>query len=134
MRILEDNDTFTFWEEEDVVCFKYKQKIITLDVARLGVAIRLRVSQEKPTLMYVDLSNVNKVTKESRDYYASHEATQFLLATAVYTPSQLTRTLCTFFKNFNKPNLPFQYFCNKEKAFTWLQKFSAENYQVMQLA
>lgn len=127
MQILEENEAFTFWEEEGIICFKYKQKTITIDVAKLGVEIRLRVSNNKPALMYVDLTNVNNVTKESRDYYASPEAVELLLATAVYTPSHLTRTLFTFFKYFNKPRLPIQYFSDKEKAFHWLNKFSPEN-------
>ena len=128
MTILEENENFKFWEEEGIICFIYKKKHITLDMAKMGVDIRLRVTGAKPCLMYVDLSHVHSLTKESRDYYATYEAGNLLIATAVYTPSQLTKTLCTFFMNFNKPALPFQFFCKKEKAFRWLHKFEmAEN-------
>jgi hypothetical protein len=123
MNILNDNEFFTFWEEDDIICFRYKQKIVSLDIAKMGVEIRLNSSNYKPCAMFVDMTNVKTVTKEARDYYGSPYASQLLKATAVLTESVLTKTITTFFLNFNKPQLPFKMFTNKSKAFAWLKEF-----------
>jgi hypothetical protein len=123
MNILEDNESFCFWEEQNIICNVYKKNVIDIDVARLGVSMRLRVSERQPCAMYVDMQNVNKVTKEARDYYITEEATQLILATAVYTPSVLTKIITTFFLNFNKPKMPFKMFSSKEKALEWLKDY-----------
>jgi hypothetical protein len=128
MRILEDNEYFTFWEEDGIICFSYKQNIVTLDIAKLGVEIRLNSSGFKPKAMFVDLRNIKTVTKEARDYYTSTEAIQLLTATAVLTESVLTKTIVTFFLNFNKPKLPFRMFTNKGKAFAWLKEFEEQEF------
>jgi hypothetical protein len=126
MNLLTENDFFRYWEEDDVICYLYKAKIIDLEIAKLGVDLRLKVSNHKKCVMYVDMSNVSAVTREARSYYTSPEATQLIAATAVFTPSFVTKTIATFFLNFNRPPLPFKIFSNKEKAIEWLKEIQGK--------
>ena len=119
MKILEENEWFLFWEEDAIMCYLYKKPEIDLDIAKMSVAIRLRLTQNRPCKLLADLKNLKVISKE---YYASTEGTYLLEAVATIAPSFLARTIVTFFLNFNKPKLPFQIFSNKTKALDWLIK------------
>jgi hypothetical protein len=123
MSILFEDKYFTFREEDGIICLCYKEKIITLEIAMHGVETRSKLTHHKRCRLYADLTNVNAITKQARDFYATYEAGKLVNACAVYTPSILTKTLVLFFVNFNKPNLPLKSFSSKSKAFKWLKEF-----------
>jgi hypothetical protein len=126
MNLLTRDEYFTFWEESGVICLKYQQKNITLDIARIGVSTRTSLTNYKTCRLFADMSNVKSITKEARDYYATYEAGKLVEACAVYTPSLLTKTLFAFFVSFNKPALPIKSFTNKKKAFKWLKDYGRD--------
>jgi hypothetical protein len=121
MRILEDNDRFTFWEEENIFCCRYKKHFVDLETAKMTVAVRLKVSDNESRKLFVDMTNVRSVSQAARDYYATEEAMHLAYASAAFTPSIIAKIIATFFLNFNKPGKPFKIFSNKEKAFEWLK-------------
>jgi hypothetical protein len=127
MNILKDDDFYTFWEDDGIVCFRYKKNIITLDIAQHGVSIRSALSNYQRCKLFADLVNVKSITKETRDFYATHDAGKLVIACAVYTPSVLTKVLFSFFIGFNKPAIPMRSFTSKEKAFNWLNEFEEKS-------
>jgi len=127
MNILEENDSFIFWEENDIICFAYKKPVLDLETAKIGVDIKYKISDDRSRLVYCDIVNIKKVTREARVFYTSNESEELITATAIHTPSPLAKVLVTFFLSFNKPKTPLRFFCNKEKAFSWLNKFQVEN-------
>ncbi len=122
MNILNDSDTHLFWEEEGIICFKYKVPIVDLKIARRGFEIRKQLTNGESYLIYADLTGVANVTNEARTFYASAEARDKAIATAVLAPSALTKIMSTFFMSFNRPVVPFKFFTSKEKAFKWLHE------------
>ena len=122
MNILEENDWFVFWEEENIVCGLYKTPVIDLEIAKMSVALRLKVSNYIPCKLFIDLKNVKTITKEARDYYGSEVAKNMAEALAVLTPSLVSKIIAAFFINFNKAPMTFKLFNSKEKAFEWLKR------------
>jgi len=129
MDILLETETHLFWEEEGILCFKYKQPVIDLDVARNGIAIRAKLTQNAQRLVFSDCSLVNNVTSEARIYYASVLTAKTTMALAVLAPNMITKVLAAFFLNFNRPKMPYKFFGTKQKAFQWLHEIGERNDQ-----
>jgi len=121
MNILEDNEYLLVWEEDGIICNQYKKPVVTLEIAKLSVATRLKVTHSSPCKLFVDPKNVRSITKEARDYYTTDEAMNLADAAAVLATSMISMLIATFFLNFNKPPKPFKIFTSKEKAFEWLK-------------
>ena len=121
IKILEENEWFTFWEEEGIFCCQYKNPVVDLDIAKMSVASRLKLTKNQPSKLFVDLTHVKSATKEARAYYASEEALHLSDAAAAIGPSIITKIILNFYLNFNKPRKPFKIFSSKEKAFEWLK-------------
>jgi len=122
MDILLETKTHLFWEEEGIICFKYKVPVIDLEVARSGIAMRAKVTQNANRLVYADCTLAKKTTSEARIYYASVLTGKTTIALAIFAPNMITKVLATFFLNFNKPKMPCRFFSNKQKAFEWLHE------------
>jgi hypothetical protein len=120
MNILEENDSFVFWEEEGIFCSRFKKSTVDLEMAKKSVAARLRLTNSQPCKLFMDIRNLKYVSQSAREFSASIESTQFAEACAILAPSMITKLIANFFMSFNKPNLPTQIFTNKEKAFEWL--------------
>ena len=122
VNILHDNDTHLFWEEEGILCLKYKVPLIDIEVARHGLAIRNKITNNKPRLVYADCSMVTNMTSEARTFYAAESGVKTTFALAALAPSSLTKIIGNFFLNFNRPKMPFKLFSTKDKAFKWLRE------------
>ncbi len=120
VNILHDNETHLFWEEDGIICIKYKVPVIDIDIARNGLTTRNKITNNKPALIYADCSLLRSVTSEARSFYSSETGTT--IAMAALAPSGMTRIIGGFFLNFNRPKVPFKLFSTKEKAFAWLQE------------
>jgi len=120
MKILEDNDSLLFWEEENIICYIYKKPVLDLQMAKLAVETRLRVTNETPCLLVTDLTNIRSTTKEAREYYIANNPKNLVRAVALITPSVVSKIIANFFINFNKPSMPIKMFTHIEKAIDWL--------------
>ena len=126
MKILEENDLFVFWEEEDIFCSRFKKSSIDLEMARKSVAARLRLTNSQPCKLFMDIKSLKYISQSAREFSASGESTKLVQACAILAPSMITKLLANFFMSFNKPNLPMQVFTNKEKAFEWLKSIEVK--------
>jgi len=68
LKILEENEWFVFWEEEGIFCCYYKKPVVYLNIAKMSVASRLRLTNNQPSKILSDATNVRSVSKEERDY------------------------------------------------------------------
>src|ERR1700722_15365686 len=103
MDILLETETHLFWEEEGIICFKYKVQVVDLEVARSGIAMRAKVTQNEQRLVYADCTLATKATSEARIYYASVLTSKTTMALAVLAPNMITKVVASFFLNFNRP-------------------------------
>ncbi len=120
MNILAETETHIFWEEEGIICFKYKVEVVDLNVAKNGVETRAKLTHNENRLVYADCSIAKKATSEARIYYASVLTGQTTIALAILAPNMITKVIASFFLNFNKPKMPCKFFSTKQKALEWL--------------
>jgi len=130
MNILFENDTHLFWEEEGIICFRYKVPVVDLDTVRKGLEIRKRILGTEKHVFYGDITGMTRITSEARKFYASKESTANLLGVAVLTSNALTNMIATFFQTFHHPGIPYKFFSNKDKAFDWLHEIMKKNDQL----
>jgi len=122
INILSETDTHLFWEEEGIICIKYKVPVIDLEVAKSGLATRNKITGYKPSLVFADCSLVTNLTSDARTFYASESNAQTTTALAALATSGLTKIIGNFFLSFHCPKVPCKLFSSKEKAFAWLHE------------
>jgi hypothetical protein len=130
MNILLETETHLFWEEEGIICFRYKVPVVDLEVARKGTAMRAKATKNEQRLVYADCSVAVRTTSEARIYYASVLTSKTTMALAVHVPNWILKILATAFLNFNRPKMPYRFFSNKQKAFNWLHEIGKRNDQL----
>jgi hypothetical protein len=110
------------WKEGSIVCGKYADNLhITLDIAKEIVAQRIKFSENRSSLCYVDMRGVRSATREARAYLAN-EGSACVIAGAMLIDSVLTRTLGNIFLTINKPKIPVKLFTDKDEAIQWLNQ------------
>ena len=127
MEVIEENDLFRIWEEENILCCLYKKPVVDIDIAKKAISSRIRLSHNIPRKTFMDSSNIRYVSKAAREYYASEEARYLAAVTATLVTSNITRVIANFFVNFSKPKAPFQVFSSKQKAFEWLKSYNIQS-------
>jgi len=115
------NEFCTIEMENDIVCISFNQTL-TLEEKQAIEMVQLRKSLTKniPKLFILDGKNLTNVTKGARDYLASQDATDGIIAGAFLVNSPLTKILGNFFLRISKPNKPSKLFTNREEAIEWL--------------
>ena len=108
--------------EDDILHGKYLIKKLNLEVAKSVMELQISTFGSNVAYIITDLSNINQVTKEARDYFVKDEFTQKLRAAAFITPTILHKLIFTFFMAFNKPAVPSAFFTNKQDAQHWIKK------------
>ncbi|MCB1176851.1 MAG: hypothetical protein KDK36_04640, partial [Leptospiraceae bacterium] len=97
---------------------------IDIDVAKIIVEQRKKLSNFEYTCILVDARNVTGVNKQARDFLGSKESYHLLNAAAIITGSSLSVFLSNFFLkvNLKRSNVPIRLFTDKDKARNWLIK------------
>lgn len=115
---------YEIWCEDGVVFSVYKKDtILSLEVSKLSVRDRLKVSNNRPMPFCCDLRNVVTTDTKARKYMASKEAVEYLTAGAFLIDNEIMRLEGNIFIKIDKPLVPAKLFTDKEKALTWLQPF-----------
>lgn len=79
--------------------------------------------KEKMRPIIVDISNVKKVSKESRDIYSSEEMGNILTAAALIVNNPVSRILGNFYMGISKTKMPIRIFSRSDEAKKWLVDF-----------
>lgn len=110
---------------DGIVFAKYKPGVvIDLKAAHVLVDDRKKVSNYQMMPLFIDGTEVQKVTKEARNYFATPEGAELISAAAIYTTSSFTKILANFLISVNlvKQYTTVKAFDNKTKAIEWLSK------------
>jgi hypothetical protein len=96
---------------------------INLEIAKLCIAERKRVSggQTYPALVFIN--NIKSVSKSARDYFASDEAANNIVASAFIVGSSVSKIMGNIFLTFNKPPVPLRLFTSEAEALKWLRNY-----------
>lgn len=122
-KILLENPEVTIELENGIVHAKWKSPIVDLDIAKQAVKYRLEATDY---IAYPLLSNIKAVkssTKPARDFLASPEGCEGIVACAVLIDSPLGSMLGNFFLSISKPTSPTKIFTDESEAKKWLANF-----------
>jgi hypothetical protein len=121
--LLYKSDVVEGYLDDGIFIAVFKVKKFDLDAAKITVQKRLEASKGISYPLLIDARNVQSITKEARDYFASEEGVSLLLASALILDSVLGKFLGNFFLQINKPKTPLKLFIDEKEAFKWLQQF-----------
>ena len=119
---------YTSMEIKDGILFvKYAKNLeITLEIAKICVAERLKLCNGKSYPMLSDVRNIKNTSSNARDYIAEGDGTKSIIAGAFIVKNQFNKFLATIFINLSlikTPNLPAKLFTDEDEAKLWLQQY-----------
>ena len=122
-----ENEYIKFWFENGIMISRF-QKGVELDLVKIKEVIGMReeISGGEMQSWLYDITNLKSVPKEVRDY-ADRYGQDYLYGVAVLVNSHITKFIFNSYLRLNKPNLPFLFFSNEEKAIEWLLEIKAKN-------
>lgn len=93
----------------------------TLENTRHDREVSLRLTVSKKVKVLIDGNCNFSSTTEGLAYAASPDANSNRKAVAFVSDSLASSMIANFFKNFNKPGLPYSIFKTREEALSWLK-------------
>jgi hypothetical protein len=120
-----ENENVSFQNINGIVRVEYfNNQIIRIAEAKKIVAQRLEFSKAKKHLLLICVPVKISINKAARDYLASEEGLQNIMASALVVSTKYSFFLSNFFVKLNPPTIPVKIFNKEEKAIVWLQQQS----------
>ncbi len=121
-----ETKTSRIWLGKDgiVRIIKFPGSVTNLEEARQDVIATKKFGKKKRP-RFVDISKIESVTKEAREYYASEDASRKTSAMALLVGSPVSKVIGNFYLGIDKPPYPIKLFITEEKAIQWLKQFVA---------
>lgn len=112
--------------EDGVLYLTYLDGPITIEIAKEIVQNRLEITQNKPCLLLIDDMGLRSVDREAREYFASDEGIEGVMASAFVVSSAFAKYLATFFLKISviKARFPAQVFSTHQDAKKWLKSIA----------
>lgn len=110
--------------KDQILIGSYEKNLkINLNIAKQIVHSRLSFTRGKKMASMIISHGVISMDKAAREFLASDEGVQGLLASAIIVDSAFSSLLGNFFLEVNKTKIPSKVFFNIPKAKKWLQQF-----------
>lgn len=110
--------------KDNILVGTYKKNLrIDLEIAKSIVNTRLSFTGGKKMPSLILSQGVVSINKPAREYLASDDAIEGLLASAIIVNSPFSSYLGNFFLAVNKTKLPVKIFSTIPRAERWLQQF-----------
>ncbi len=123
--LLLENESIKIETENSIIIGTIKLSSIDITSAKKINISRLEIQKGKLQPMLSDIKFVRTVSKEARDFMASEEGCEGVLAAAILVDSPITRMIGNFFMSINKPLVPTKIFTDEAEAIKWLKPFVA---------
>ena len=105
-----------------VHCYYNKQDMVDIEKAKMMVKERVAFCEGESRPHLFDISDLKKVSKEARDYFAN-EGNECVTASAIIVTSPVIKIIANFFIIVNKPKNPTQLFTKRKEAIKWLAQY-----------
>lgn len=116
-----ENEYVILSTEENILHLEYKPEVcVNLTVAKEIISLISSVCNDERYLVLLDLSNLNWIDKDSRNFFASHPTTNQMLAFAFYSQNQLHQVIYNIYLTFSKPEVKSEFFRNSQEGIKWL--------------
>ena len=117
------NDYVEIWMENGCVFGRYTVDIVTLEIAKSCISLRLDNMEDRPWPVYIEMGEIKSMTKDARDLFASEFGYKNIKACSLLVGSSFNRFIGNFFLSISRPKAPTRLFTKKEKALEWLDQF-----------
>lgn len=114
---------FDFKIEDGCVIGTFHSDFMDLSIARKITEDRLKLQNGKEYPLLSNLKTVKNSTKSARDFMASEEGCEGVVAAAVVIDSPVGSIIINFFIRVSKPLRLTKIFTNEFEAKKWLAKF-----------
>jgi hypothetical protein len=123
VRELERSEIRKVWiDEHEIMHCNYLNKInITLKTAKDEIEIISKFTGNRKLPMMINISNVQSITKEAREFYSGEESAKVFSAVGIIVQSPVHEVIGNFFLGINRPSFPVKLFKSEEKAIEWLK-------------
>ena len=124
-RINEISEDFAKIElQEGLVFITFKTDVISSDIAKKIVSMRLKLVGNDSFPVLADGRGVKSIDKEARDIFSSEDAGRGVTAGALLSNSVFTTFLANFFLkvSYKKSKIPSRLFTDEEEAKKWLKQ------------
>jgi len=113
----------TIWKEDNICHFVFKPgSVETLETAVINFEACLPLlPNDNVNYLLVDLTHIQSMSKEARDFYAGENTAAYAKAVALIIKSPISTVIGNFFLGINKPAFPTKLFSNETEAIEWLQ-------------
>lgn len=118
--ILLDNEYLTIERENRILIGTIKIKEVDLDMVKKITEYRLSVQHGTKHFLLSNIKAIKSSTKAARDYMASEEGCQGVIAAAVLIDSAISSMIGNFFISISKPLVPTRIFTDESEAKKWL--------------
>jgi hypothetical protein len=112
--------------DDGILIIEFKVKKFDLDAAKTTVVKRLEASKGVAYPVLIDAREVQSISKEARDYFASPDGVSMVKASALVLDSVMGKFLGNFFLTINKPKVPLKLFTDADSAREWLNQFKGK--------
>jgi hypothetical protein len=115
-----DNSHYFVREDGIVIQAVVSSRKQTLEDVRENTRVFNSIAAGRRRLLLVDMRVSYAVEPKARAFYATPEASRWVLAVAMVTPSTATRILGNFFLGLNQPSYPCRMFATVDEGVAWL--------------
>ena len=119
-----------YWDNEnDIVWIELFANITSVEnvIDNIDAQERLcKLMNKKKTRVLTDITSVDQISKDARDYFANERTASIQRATLLLIGSPVSRVMGTFFLGLNKQITPTKLFTDPKEAIKWLHTFSDE--------
>jgi hypothetical protein len=122
-KILFENDVLKSELEDSIIIGTIKTSFVDLDMAKQITNIRLDLQKGDSFPLISNIKSIKNINKEARDFMASKEGCEGVIAAAVIINSSITSMIGNFFIQISKPIVPTRLFTDELEAKKWLADY-----------
>lgn len=123
MKTLLDNEYFSIELENGIIISTWKSTLVDLTIAKKMLVSRLEILKGQQYPFLIKINSLKDLTKEARDFFASEQGCEGVIAGAIYVNSVLENYIAAFFIMVNRPMRPTKIFNDEIKAKKWLAQY-----------
>ena len=122
-KLLLENDEVKIELEDGILIADWKRPFADLNSAQQAVKHRLECTNFVPFPMLLNATQMKSITKPARDFLASEEGCEGIIAGAFLINSSFGRMIGNFFIRINRPLRPAKIFTDEIEAKKWLSTY-----------
>lgn len=122
-----DNDLVKIQFENNILIGTFKSETVDLELCKHITKTRLEVQNGRSYPLLSNIQAIKTISKPARDFMASEEGCEGVIAAAVLIGSPLGSMIGNFFISISRPLRPTKIFTDETEAKNWLSQFAQKS-------